>query len=57
MTTSHPNHVAFVTACYRGILDREPDAEGLKHYSSLLCQGTTMVEIMQSFISSKEFRR
>jgi SAM-dependent methyltransferase len=46
----------FVTACYRHILGREPDAEGFEHFSALMQSGTSKQAIIESFVRTPEFR-
>lgn len=44
----------FVTELYRTILGREPDINGLKHYTNLLDKGVPKRIVMWRFLSSKE---
>ena len=47
----------FVARCYLLILDREPEAGGLAYWTKQLKTGESSVsEMLQSFVSSKEFR-
>jgi SAM-dependent methyltransferase len=49
-----PEEVA--TALYRGILGRDPDAEGLQNQITALRSGKFLKQIVQSFVASEEFR-
>ena len=40
---------AFVTACYRALLDREPDAQGLNNWVNALNNGMTRAELVSTF--------
>ena len=40
---------AFVTACYRVLLDREPDAQGLNNWVNALNNGMTRAQLVQTF--------
>lgn len=41
---------------YRFILRREPDAEGLAHYTRLVTDGLSLEELRQAFVNSDEHR-
>ena len=43
-----------ISILYRGILDREPDASGLAHWSKILESGATMQSIAEAIASSDE---
>jgi len=45
----------FIIALYRGVLDREPDQSGFKHYVNALFSGTTHTAIAKQFIASEEY--
>ena len=45
----------FVTCLYRAFLDREPDADGLKHWMDLLSAGAPRDAIFGGFVHSQEF--
>lgn len=45
-----------VSAFYRGILRREPDAEGLNHYVTALMRGKSATAVAETFIASEEFK-
>jgi hypothetical protein len=47
---------AFVSACYRILLRREPDIAGLQSYSTELRNGASKSQILETFLSSDEFR-
>ena len=47
---------AFVTACYRGALGREPDAAGHRHYLDRLLEGAPRAEILARLRYSAEGR-
>lgn len=48
---------AFVTRCYWLILGREPEQQGLKHWSELLkAKQLTAAEVISGFLNSPEFR-
>ena len=44
-----------IRACYRGILGREPDANGLKDYLESLVRGVSLESVLQRFVASQEF--
>ncbi len=44
-----------ILACYRGILDRDPDKVGYNSYVDRLDQGLSLEVILRRFIGSKEF--
>lgn len=46
---------AFVTALYESILDRQPDEEGLNHYTNQLMNGKNLDDIIRIFINSDEY--
>jgi predicted peptidase len=46
----------FVTALYRIIFDREPDADGLKAWLDVLDSGLTRKKVLEGFINSDEFK-
>jgi hypothetical protein len=46
----------YVTAMYRIIFKREPDAAGLKSWITVLDNGCTNKKILEGFINSEEFR-
>ena len=43
------SNTAFVTACYRALLDREPDAQGLTNWVNALNNGMTRAELVNTF--------
>lgn len=45
-----------VVSCYYGILGRESDSEGLANYVSFLLRGGSVVDLLNGFIASKEFK-
>jgi hypothetical protein len=45
-----------ITLFFKGVLRREPDAAGLKHYTSALDRGTSPEQILKAFIDSTEFQ-
>ena len=48
----------FVTRLYRNVLDREPDAEGLKYWSNTLIYGNeTGASVAEGFVFSREFEQ
>ena len=47
---------AFVHACYRLLLRREPDSAGLKCYDTELRNGASKSQILEVFLDSAEFR-
>ena len=47
----------FVLSCYRSILLREPDPEGLSHYLSRVLSGEERLAIAADIASSKEAQR
>ena len=46
-----------VSALYRGMLHREPDPDGLKHYVAALMRGKSAAAVAEAFIASEEFRQ
>lgn len=48
---------AFVATAYRNVLDREPDAAGLAHWTGVLAGGTSRGAVMLGFSDSAEFIR
>jgi FkbM family methyltransferase len=50
----HPHQV--VEAAYQLLLNREPDAAGLKHWSSALAQGLPTIDFVRAVLASAEFR-
>ena len=46
----------YTTFLYQSILGREPDIEGLNHWTEKLDSGTSRLKILQSFTHSKEFK-
>lgn len=56
MTVEPPDDIAFVYALYRGILNRVPDAPGLKFYTRELAEGRlTRHEVAMAFLRSNEY--
>ncbi len=49
------DHDVLIHELYRGILGREPDPEGLRHYSAALAQGHPPADIMRALLASPEF--
>jgi hypothetical protein len=49
-------HGAFVSACYRLLLRREPDPAGLQSYRTELRNGASKSRILETFLDSDEFR-
>lgn len=47
----------FVAACYRELLAREPDPQGMEHHLRLLAAGTPKVAIMTGLLQSEEAAR
>lgn len=47
---------AFIIACYREILNREPDEEGFFAYQENLCRGMPKEAVIEAFLSSCEFQ-
>lgn len=52
----YPKVAEFVTDYYRGLLNREPDADGLEHWTKKMIQGYTAADLTRSFINSPEFQ-
>ena len=46
---------AFVAILYKGIMDREPDADGLKAWTAVLDKGESRYHVYEGFVYSKEF--
>jgi hypothetical protein len=46
-----------VHAAFRFILNRDVDAEGLRHYLSLIADGLTITKLRDSLMGSPEFLR
>ena len=47
----------WIYAGYRALLGREPDVGGLRHYSSMLAEGSfTLADLLRDIIASHEFR-
>jgi hypothetical protein len=46
----------FVTLVYRNVLGREPDAEGLRHWVTMLADGRSRGWVMIGFSDSPEFK-
>lgn len=46
-----------VAACYRLLLGRPADPEGLAHYRQRLASGATLTQVVNEFLSSVEFSR
>lgn len=47
---------AFVVSLYRNILDREPDASGLRHWLGWLKKGKSRQWVMERFFDSREYK-
>lgn len=47
--------VALITDLYRGLFDREPDPDGLRHHSRALAAGTGLDQVLRTFVASPEF--
>ncbi len=47
----------FLTALYRGLLGREPDAPGLAHHKAALDGGLSPADVVRGFLASDECRR
>lgn len=50
-----PTATEFIERLYRNVLDREPDADGLRYWHRLMAQGLTRVELVVLFSESAEF--
>lgn len=53
--SKNPDNTAFVTACYRALLDREPDAQGLNNWVNALNNGMTRAQLIQTFEAQTNF--
>ena len=51
----NPDNKAFVTACYRALLDREPDTQGLNNWVNALNNGMTRAQLIQTFEAQTNF--
>ncbi len=51
-----PNFTEYVTRCYENILGRKADVPGLNTWTGNLLNGKGGVDIVKSFVNSKEFR-
>lgn len=48
---------AFIAVIYRGLLSRDPDDTGSRHYTNLLCKGELdRLGLIKSILSSSEFK-
>jgi hypothetical protein len=48
---------SFITDIYRGLLDREPDADGMRHFSNMLKNGSLdRAGLIKSVLSSNGFK-
>ena len=54
-TALNKSDVDFVTDCYRSVLGREPEAEGLKYWTDTLAAGTDRRDVLKGFTDSPEF--
>ncbi|MBO6919714.1 MAG: FkbM family methyltransferase [Rhizobiaceae bacterium] len=54
MSISHKECEDLVTALYRGVLDRDPDADGLAHWVNLLQSGRSLRDVCMALMSSDE---
>jgi FkbM family methyltransferase len=52
MVTSE--HLSFVSAAYKVLLDRDPEPAGLKHWSECLANGLPKAQFLRAVISSNE---
>ena len=50
------NNEDYVTALYRIIFDREPDAAGLANWLKVLENGRTKKKVLEGFLNSEEFK-
>ncbi len=55
MSTRHEAE-QFVRGLYQGVLRREPDAEGLHHYTACILGGHSHLSVLNVFLDSDEFR-
>jgi FkbM family methyltransferase len=55
MVTSE--HLAFVSAAYNLLLDRDPEPAGLKHWSECLANGLSKTQFLRAVISSNECQK
>ncbi len=53
----HLQVMGFVGRVYQGILVRQPDIDGARYYYHMLMQGMSKLQMVQQFLSSKEFER
>ena len=53
-TTEEANEI--ITNTYQTLLKRDPDPEGLKHFTGLLKDGISIEEIENSIKNSEEFK-
>jgi len=51
-----PDPKDLVYAAYRVLLEREPDADGLRHWTSKLATGLTPLQLLLAIVDSREFR-
>jgi predicted O-methyltransferase YrrM len=51
----HAGNEEFLKHCYRRLLLREPDAEGLQHHLQALAAGRSREETVRIFVTSEEF--
>ena len=57
MTNSVFEADEIITALYEAMLQRRPDAGGLRHYADGLLHGLSLTEIVSGFLESEEFLR
>ncbi len=57
MNEKNHSNEAFVTLLYRGILNREPDPEGLDAWVAQLDKGKSRVSVYEGFVCSLEFQK
>ena len=55
MTDKKLSNEAFVAILYKGIMDREPDATGLREWTAVLNKGESRYHVYEGFVYSKEF--
>ena len=55
MTDKKLSNEAFVAILYKGIMDREPDADGLKAWTAVLDKGESRYHVYEGFVYSNEF--
>ena len=53
--SKNPDNRTFVTACYRALLDREPDAQGLNNWVNALNNGMTRAQLISTFEAQTSF--